>query len=391
MGLFNYFKKAKKKEPIEQSEFKHQTIDVEDTKKVVPLKQDSMSFIKDNCDQIMESTRQIEEAKVEYQAVTSYLTDMQKIDLIPEDERVELEDAARQIITFTRERAKYHDTNIKITDAQFRNIEKYESVIPDEVKRIKEEEVYNSDIKNDLRHLEGERGALLYEQEEIISKQKYLKGLAMITSVLVISLFLLFLAISYAFKTDMTIPYILTVIMAAVSSFYIFYETRKNKYNIILLDKKLSRAISLLNKVKIKLVNNTNNLDYSYSKYSINSALELEYLWNQYMKAKEEERKYKKNTEMLNLYNDTLIKELKKNRIADPDIWIHQSVAIIDKKEMVEVRHRLNVRRQKLRDRIDYNNKLKENSLEEIKGILTSNPELKPEVTKLLRTYRIDI
>lgn len=39
---------------------------------------DRLGFIKENCEIIAESYRQIEESKIEYQAVTSYLTDIQK-------------------------------------------------------------------------------------------------------------------------------------------------------------------------------------------------------------------------------------------------------------------------------------------------------------------------
>lgn len=39
---------------------------------------DPSRIITENCEQILESERQMEELKVEYQAVTSYLTDIQK-------------------------------------------------------------------------------------------------------------------------------------------------------------------------------------------------------------------------------------------------------------------------------------------------------------------------
>ena len=64
---------------------------------------------------------------------------------------------------------------------------------------------------------------------------------------------------------------------------------------------------------------------------------------------------------------------------------------LIDNKEMVEVRHRLNGRRQKLRERIDYNNNLKERSLAEINKMLTQRPESKEEVIVLLRKFGIDL
>ncbi|MFW5671995.1 MAG: hypothetical protein ACOCM8_06865, partial [Acetivibrio ethanolgignens] len=70
------------------------------------------------------------------------------------------------------------------------------------------------------------------------------------------------------------------------------------------------------------------------------------------------EKQFRSTTEKINQYNQILITELKKIDVRDAEVWTYQPEALLDKREMVEVRHRLNVRRQKLRDRMDYNNKL---------------------------------
>ena len=86
-----------------------------------------------------------------------------------------------------------------------------------------------------------------------------------------------------------------------------------------------------------------------------------------------------------------LINQLKRCQLNDPEIWIHQAIAIIDNKEMVEIRHRLNIRRQKLRERIDYNSKIKEGNIEVIRGILKKNPECEEEVIRVLKGYEIQV
>lgn len=406
MGIFKFLKKEKQnientseelgqmnQSALERNDEEISTkIDEVDKKSLnLDSKEDRKDFINDHCERIMVASRQIDETKVEYQAVTSYLTDMQKIDMIPKDERQNIDDAARRIITLTRDRAKYQNSNNKITDKQYRNIEKYEDEMPDELKKMKENEDYQRMIKNDMRHLEGEKGALKFQKEEIIKKQQYLKGLAVVTCVLVILLFVLFVAIEKAFQTNIQLPFILTILMGTVSAVYIYIEARKNAYNMKVVGLKQNKAIDLLNSVKIKYINNTSVLDYSYNKYMVNNYQELSYLWEQYIKAKDAAKRYEKNTELLNFYNETLIKELKKYQVEDADIWIYQAIAIIDQKEMVEVRHRLNVRRQKLRERIDYNNQVKERSLREIKDLLKKKPNIKQEVVNILGTYQIDI
>lgn len=352
---------------------------------------DPSKIITDNCEQILESSRQMEELKIEYQAVTSYLTDIQKIDQISVEDREHINDAARQIITFTRERSRYQNSAVRIADSQFVNIRKYEDSIPTELTKIKEYETYQEIVKKDMGYLEREKNALYSKREETEDKQLYLKKMSTTISILVITLFIILYLLQNSFQADMQIPFILTIIMALGSILYVLYQSSLNRKESRITELKLNKVIQLLNKVKIKYINNRNALDYNYQKYMIKSYEEFLYLWESYLKAKEEENRYRQNSELLEQYNRQLIQELKLYELADPEIWIYQAVAIIDNKEMVEVRHRLNVRRQKLRERIDYTNKIKERSIEEIKKVLDKNSEQKAEIIKLLERFGISL
>ncbi len=402
MGLWDFFRRDKRKEEIEEgseeafySENAETDLPVEELEEQsvdFSSKEDSNSFIQNCCERIIDASREIEEAKVEYGAVTAYLMDMQKIDMIPRKEREDLESAAREIVTLIRERDSYYNSEeIKIPIASRRIMQKYEKEMVGEIKKMYENEAYQKAIKNDLKYLEGEKGYLKYQRQEIIAKQKYLQNIAITTSILVVVLFVLIYALAKVFRADMRLPFILTIAMAAISAAYIYFEANKNRVNMILTEKKINKAIGLLNKVKIKYVNNTNYLEYTYEKYGVNSAMELEHIWQQYEAMRQKERKIRSNADKLSANNEKLIAELKKYEVEDPDIWIHQPVAIIDKKEMVEIRHRLNVRRQKLRDRIDYNNKLKMETVAKVQSVLEQKPEAKEEIMEVLRGYQIEI
>lgn len=52
-----------------------------------------------------------------------------------------------------------------------------------------------------------------------------------------------------------------------------------------------------------------------------------------------------------------LIKALDGLNLYDSAVWTSQVEALIDNREMTEVRHALNIRRQKLRESIDFNTK----------------------------------
>ncbi|MCM1498369.1 MAG: hypothetical protein NC124_07855, partial [Clostridium sp.] len=140
-----------------------------------------------------------------------------------------------------------------------------------------------------------------------------------------------------------------------------------------------------------KYINNTSTLEYLYDKYGIKSLRELEYLHDQYLIMIDEVRKYQKVSGDLREFSEALSKLLFSYGVKDPEIWIKQSLALIDNREMVEVKHSLNVRRQKLREQIAYNEKLRLNGLKDIREMLKTNPELRDQVKRELEVYHIHV
>ena len=54
----------------------------------------------------------------------------------------------------------------------------------------------------------------------------------------------------------------------------------------------------------------------------------------------------------------------------DTEVWLVQTYAILDDREMVEIRHDLNQRRQKLREQIKYNTDTKEDYEQHIRKVV---------------------
>ena len=175
--------------------------------------------IADTCNQIAEAKKQVQEAKLEYKAVTDYLADIQKIDRIEGKDREALEDAARNIITLTRERSKYQTADIKLTDVQFRNISRYENNILREMKQMRENEDYQRKVKGDLRQLAAEKAKLEFEKDEIIRGQEILKKLAVLTGSLIILMDVIFLVLSEKDGVNLNVPFILSIILGAGIAF----------------------------------------------------------------------------------------------------------------------------------------------------------------------------
>ncbi len=352
-------------------------------------KKDQKRLVRECCESAMENDGQIGEAKKEYEKITSRLTDIQKIDRISGNERKELTDICKNIINLVNERNRYKNRSMTITEAQMRKFEPYEEELVDEIKKMYNAETYQTAIENDISNLNKEKQLLYSEQKEIFEKQNSLKSMAKVLSLLIVSLFVLFIVIYYALEVDMTFPYLGTVLLAAISATVIFVEANKNKHDMLLNDRKVNKAVGLMNRVKIKYVNNVNMLSYNCEKYGVKSAKDFESKWNEYCKMKEYERRFRENTEKLNFNSECLTTMLRENDVADSDIWVSQAIAIVDDREMVEIRHELNKGRQKLRERIEYNEKIKADTVQQIDELIQQYPDMQKELFDIVKEYSV--
>lgn len=373
-----------------KADLKKEILEPEVTKQDVPVtvdKNDTVRFVRENCEAIAENERQIAEAKKEYEKVTSYLMDIQRIDMASDAERKEIDDVCKSILTLTSERNKYKNRNLTISDTQMRKFEPFEDELVDEIKKMYNAESYQTAIESDISNLKKEKENLYSQKKEVVNKQNAIKGMTKILALLIISLIVLLIVIFYALKADMTLPYLGVVFLAAVSAAALIFESQKNRRDVILIEKKINRAVTLLNKVKIKYINNINVLDYNCNKFGVKNAKDFEQKWNEYCKMREYEKKFRENTEMLNANNENLVIMLKDVGVVDTDIWLSRCVAIVDPKEMVEIRHELNQRRQMLRERIENNEQLKENIIKQLDYVINESPQIRDELIQIVKDF----
>lgn len=348
---------------------------------------DRKRYVQECCESISEIDHQMEETKKEYERVTSRLTDIQRIDRIEKEERESMLDICKRIMRLTQERNQFKNRSLTITEAQIRRLDRYEDTLDLEVRKMYDAETYQRAIESDLKHLEQEKQKLHREQREIVERQDALKGMAKVLILLILSLFVLFAVIYYALLVDMTYPYLGTILLAAVSATVIFLESNRNRRGNVLVGRKINKAISLLNRVKIKYINNRNMIDYNREKFQVKNAADFEKQWIDYRRAKDYERKFQENTEQLNRQQEMLVDLLDSHQVSEPELWLSQTLAITDQREMVEIRHALNVQRGKLRERINYNEDAKRDMLNRIDQVLAESPEMKDDLVEIIKKY----
>ncbi len=347
--------------------------------------------VQDFCEQLVDVTYHMEDMRREYQVITGYLTDIQRIEELPVEMAVEIIDIAKKIEMLDKNRETYLQSEELLSMEQYKLMVKYEDEILDAIKNLGDMEVRDSMLKSDMGHLEGEKESLKYRREDCSNGINRLRGVLMTILVLALLTCVCLFCFSYAQRKDITLP---VLVVGAVA--FLFFAISYGKYvdlkrEITEIDAKKKRAISLLNKVKAKYINNTNTLDFVYDKYNVNSAKELEYNWSQYNIMLKDARKYTQANSDFRTYCDMLVDKLTRFGVKDPFVWPKQTTALIDRREMVEIKHALNVRRQKIRDKLAACEKIRDNAKIALKAAVEINPAMESFIKDMLAPFKVKV
>ncbi|MBQ9234754.1 MAG: hypothetical protein IJ167_12085 [Lachnospiraceae bacterium] len=307
------------------------------------------AVVKDVCEQLVDVSYHMEDMKQEYKVVTSYLVDIQKIEELPIQMANEIIDTAKSIELLERDRQKYVASENLLSMEQYNRIAAHEDDVIKTIKELNEMEMRDGMLKSDMGYLEGEKDDLEYLRDEYSDGITRIRGL-MIGVFSVCFIAMIGLVLYSLTKRENVTVYALGIGALLMLAFAVSYAKYLD-YNADIrdLDAKHKKAISLLNKVKVKYINNVNAIDYLYEKFGVNSCKELEYQWEQYNTMVSDALKYSRTNSDLRLFKEDLIKKLNKIGVQDAEVWTRQINALIDRREMVEITHSLNVRRQKLR------------------------------------------
>ncbi|MCR4604439.1 MAG: hypothetical protein K5639_00380 [Eubacterium sp.] len=375
---------ARKEESAEVDEILSKKVSFE--KENVDLKNapERLSYLGRLRDTILEGKKQCDDVKFEYGRVTSYLKDIQLIDNCDEDYRQIITEAATNIVELNEQRNQIKKKKFRISESQRVALDRFEEETPKDIEKLLEAEDYQVKIRNDLRRLSGEKHLLEDEKADIAKRQSTLKS---ISKALVIVLLIVGIGLGVlvgVYRVDITVPFIATAAFVFLIAAIILAEARRNRMDMAITERKQNKAVALTNQVKIRYVNNVRTMDYLCAKYKVRGATELDFVFSQYKEAKREWARQREGTIQLEENHEILLNALAKIAVRDREIWLSQAKALIDPSEMVEVRHELNVKRQKLREQLDYNTSVMTECLNEMEKIQSKKPEYARDVERIL-------
>ncbi len=387
MGLFFKNKKSKKQLKAEKlddafSRVYNQIDDIDSWSDPKKLEH----YILDSCEQIIASTKEMERQKKEYRLVTAYLNDIKTIEDLNYDASRELKNTAMKIRELEASIAAARQVRYNLTEEQFEVISSDENQMPEIINRLLSDERYQSKVKKDMAYLEGEKSRWEIERDELKGQKKLLKQIGTVVLTSFTALMLLLFVIASSAQLDLSLLMIIVFFICAFFAFIIFIRqnsiTKESRAALI----RLNQNISLLNVQRMKYVNVTNGIEYQKDKYMVQSAAELQYIWEQYMDKIRDNQRFLKNNDDLEFYNAKLNRLLSNMNLKDVSIWHKQLNALINNTDMSECRHRLVVRRQKIRERIEDNKKNVQSERNEIDKLMLEHEHYIPEIQEIIKS-----
>lgn len=377
-----FFRKKKRKQSFEKKfgELEATVLSEKDYKNTRKIEQ----YVVERLEQMIELTKEIEDEKSEYRMVTSYLNDIQLIEEMPEEEHKKIVEIAVNVVQLNTARTEFLNSAKKLSDAQFTQLEQMEAEIPAAINRLSANEMYRDTLKKDMKYLEREKSEWVLRQEYLSHQMGRLRYLLYIMVGVAATAAVVMGMLQIILELDMFYGWMAWIFATAIVICVIYLRMQSDGEEIAQAQRCQNRAILLQNKVKIKYVNIANAVDYAHEKYHVESVAELKQQWDYYLEAVKERERYQRTNEDLEYFKGRLVRVLAQYKLYDAQVWVTQALALVDPKEMVEVKHGLINRRQKLRGRIEYNMNVINEQKAETEQLLDKVGDMRPQMEQIL-------
>ncbi|MBQ5735665.1 MAG: hypothetical protein UH654_03310 [Lachnospiraceae bacterium] len=397
MGFFDRFRKKKKYEEykvnVDLDAILENESEIEEEleeKEVLKTPQERLEFVKSQCETVVDSGKNIENYKTEYQVVKAYLDDIYKLENLPPDHKTEVIETAQRIVDLTKSRKKYQDTQSPLEDGRYAYLSQFDDDMPKILKSYQNDEKYMLALKKDVSMLEAEKINLKYEKSDMLKRQIRIKGFSVIAMVGLTAIFIVFVIAAEKYNINVEGIFIVVLLLAAIYVAIVAIMSKKTIETLKLNELKMAKATSLQNRAKIKYINAVNNVEYQREKYGVKDARQMGEVFEQYMTMKLEKQQYQHNTSELAKTGNIFAALLKTYDLYDANIWVAQARALVEPTEMRNVKNNLISRRKKIKEQIDYNIKLTKKAKEKIFDMIKTYPDEKESIMKVINSYDDD-
>lgn len=178
--------------------------------------QERREYLEECLNQMGDATKEIELLAGEYNQVTTYLTDMEQIEQLPDEEYDKLCTICSKIVLLSEERTSFQERKSRMTDEDYKSMLRKEEEVEEGIRKIEEAEQYRGLIKQDLRRLDGEKSAYHYRRNDLENEMVNLKGMAGIILGAIVFCFALLMILQFGLEFDTKLGYLLAGALAAI-------------------------------------------------------------------------------------------------------------------------------------------------------------------------------
>ena len=352
---------------------------------------EEMQNIRTQCEQVAESSKYINELKRENAVVDSYITDIQKIESLPDELRKGIRKYSEEVLLLEKKRNDFHNKSQTLSREKYQKFEQYDDEFPKALVNLQNDEKYCNAVKHDMRILEAEKISL---KEDMDTYSKREVGVRNLTIILLFSMVIVstIFFVSGIMKTEAGKTIFMVVLAIAVLLVAsVFALQRGSLYQFRLAERKLARTITLLNKVKIKYVNIYNSVDYQCEKYGVKNSYQLSREYEAYLNDKKATERYRSSTIELDDAMLGLNKVLNALNLYDASVWESQVSALSNDKEMKEIKKGLEARRKKLKEQIEYNIERIGYAKKNVIAYIKKHPERSREIMEIVDSYDVEM
>ncbi|MBE5934974.1 MAG: hypothetical protein E7262_04200 [Lachnospiraceae bacterium] len=349
--------------------------------------------IREICKNISDAKEEIKVSLEEFSMLKSRLDDVDRIRNSNEERKKKILHIDGKLKQLTEERQKYEKSqdSLEIDTNHYLILEKNETIMVNEIKKLDGYEQEYLDIRSDLHKLEGERGNLNYERQKLLTKKSLLKYYVRLLIIVSIMLFGMFGALLYMDRLNSYVPVLITVAAIALNTIYVINAIRNNVTRLEANRQKENKLIGLFNKVKIKYVNSVKVIEYVYRKFDIKNGKQLKSLWERYLREKDRKFRFDQIMEMTGIQSETLESELDKLELEDKNLWKKNIIVFESEPHLHLVEKKLIEKKDNVKKSIENNKLVVTTGMNDIKTILNSNEAYRDEVIDILRECKLFI
>lgn len=334
----------------------------------VKQKEKARELIVSLCEQMVTFSREMDLVKQEYRLVTAYLNDIQLIEGLSAEEKEPILGSAREILKLTKARDAFLKMDKKLADVQFEQMREQELEIPGSISRLKKNEIFLEKVEKDLKYLEGEKLHQTLHRQDLQWEQKVIKKILFGTMAGFVGLEILIYFVRDFFGEFVSLVNLTVTAFFVMGMVFLVLRAMACVQKIRQCEINKNYAITLENHAKIRFVHTSNAINYVCEKYHVKNSKELEEMFQSYQEMVRELKKFEKANIELDFFKKELVKQLSAIWLYDAKVWVNHADALLDAREMVELKHKLITRRQRIRTRLEQGKESVEQMQNEVKA-----------------------